>query len=313
MHIFCVFSPSSISQYIFVDFCPKLLDKINPKIIVTHISGFGQTGPYKSRPAFDCIAQAMSGVMSVTGKIGSDEPTMIGLTYADYIAGTFGALSTAAALYHIKANPDAEGQDIDISMLDAAISYSLFATQDFINTGKVMEKHGNRDPSLSPSTTFKSKDGKYVYIHCGKDVHFKKLMEHIGRTEVLKDERFSTAPARMANQDATESIVAEWVAGKNAFDVEAELAELILPCAVVADYGDVVHNPHVQERGVLQTMEHPDGTKMPVTGPVIKMSKTPCEIYSLPPEIGQHTDEVLKELLNYSDEQIAVLKSGDVI
>lgn len=289
------------------------LNKINPKIHVTHISGFGQTGPFRSRPAFDCISQAMSGIMSVTGKIGSNEPYMIGTVYHDYIAGTFGALSTVAALYHSRVHRDDSGQEIDIAMLDSSLAYSLFATQDYILSGTIMEKHGNRDPSLAPATTFKAKDGKYVLIHCGRDPHFVKLMQHIGRTDVLEDERFNTAPARMANQDAIEKVVQQWVSTKNAYDVENELAKLVLPCAVVADFGDVVNNPHVQERGILRTLEYPDGTKMPTTGPIIKMSETPCEIHSLPPELGQHTEEILRDILKYPESKILELKEMAVI
>ena len=289
------------------------LNKINPRIHVTHISGFGQTGPYRSRPAFDCISQAMSGIMSVTGAVGSEDPVQIGTVYHDYIAGTFAALSTVAALYHGKVHNDNEGQEIDVAMLDASLAYSLYATQEYILNGSILEKHGNRDPSLAPATTFKAGDGKYVFIHCGTDAFFAKLMRHIGRGDALSDERFSTAPARMRNIDAVEALVQAWVSTKKASDVENELAALTLPCAVVADFGDVVNNPQVRARGVLQTMEYPDGTKMPTTGPVIKMSGTPCEIHSLPPDLGQHTEEILRDILKYSPEKIRDLRAKDVI
>ena len=289
------------------------LNKINPRINVTHISGFGQSGPYKTRPAFDCVSQAMSGIMSVTGAVGSEEPNQIGTVYHDYIAGTFAALSTVAALYNSKVHNDDEGQEIDIAMLDSALAYSLYATQEYILKGTVMEKHGNRDPSLAPATTFRAGDGKYVFIHCGTDAFFAKLMRHIGREDAIEDARFKTAPARMENIEAVEEVVRKWVATKKAQEVEDELAALTLPCAMVADFGDVVNNPHVQARGVLQTMSYPDGTKMPTTGPVMKMSGTPCEIHSLPPDLGQHTEEILRDILKYPEEKIRELRSKDVI
>ena len=289
------------------------LDKINPRINVTHISGFGQTGPYKSRPAFDCVSQAMSGIMSITGAVGAEEPNQIGTVYHDYIAGTFAALSTVAALYNSKVHNDEKGQEIDIAMLDSSLAYSLYATQEYILRGEIMKKHGNRDPSLAPATTFKAKDGKFVFLHCGTDAFFSKLMRHIGREDATQDPRFKTAPARMENIDAVEAVVQEWVATKKAQEVEDELAALTLPCAMVADFGDVVNNPHVQARGVLQTMEYPDGTKMPTTGPVMKMSGTPCEIYALPPELGQHTEEILRDILKYPVEKIRQLREKDVI
>lgn len=288
------------------------LKKLNPNIIVTHISGFGQTGPYSKRPAFDCISQAMSGIMSVTGQLGDDRPVMIGTVYHDYISGTFGALSTVAALYHNKV-AEPVFQDIDIAMLDSALSYTLFATQNYILNGVVMESHGNRDPSLAPATTFQAGDGKYVMIHMGMQAHWEKFLHYIGRADLLEDPVYATEHARMEHMDACEKVVQDWVKTKSGYEVEEELAGLVIPCAVVADFKDVVNNPHVQARGVLQVMEHPDGTKMPVTGPVMKMSGTPCEIYSLPPKLGEHTDEILSGLLAYSGAEIGRLKAQAVV
>lgn len=288
------------------------LKMLNPNIIITHISGFGQSGPYSKRPAFDCISQAMSGIMSVTGHTDDERPVMIGTVYHDYMAGTFAALSTVAALYHNKTlNPCANS--IDVAMLDSALAYTLFATQNYILNDEIMEKHGNRDPSLAPSSTFKAKDGKYVMIHTGRQSHWEKFLAYIGKSELMNDEVYATEEARMKYQDRCEAVVQEWVSSKLAYDVENELASLVIPCAVVADFGDVVRNPHIKERGVLQTMHYPDGTVMPVTGPTIKMSATPCEIYANPPELGEHTEEIARVVMHYSEDKIKSLKENEVI
>ena len=176
----------------------EVLDKLNPGIIVTHVSGFGQTGPYKDRAAFDCIAQAMSGIMSLTGDPGT-KPMMIGSVYLDYIGGTFGALGTMIALYSRKKAGD--GQDVDISMLDAGIAYSLFSTQDYIANGIVMGQAGNRDRALSPANTFKAKDGKYVFIHAGSDTFFDTFARIIKREDLLEEEQYKYSRQRMANPD----------------------------------------------------------------------------------------------------------------
>lgn len=292
----------------------EVLKSLNPKLVVTHISGFGQTGPFSGRPAFDCISQAMSGIMSITGKWGEDEPVMIGSVYHDYIAGTFAALATVSALHFNKLNPEkAVYNDVDISMLDTALAYSLFATQNYILNDIVMTNHGNRDPSLAPATTFKAADGKYVMIHSGMQSSWEIFIDYIGKPELRDDAKCNTESARMENQDYCEAIVQSWVSSKKAFDIEDELADIGIPCAVVANYGDVVNNPQVKHRGVIQSFTHRDGTEMPVVGPVMKLSATPCEIRSLPPDLGENTVEVLKDYLFYKDEKIQSLKNQKVV
>lgn len=286
------------------------LDKINPGIIVTHVSGFGQTGPYKDRAAFDCIAQSMSGIMSLTGDAGT-KPTMIGSVYLDYMGGTFAALGTVTSLYHAK--KAGKGQDVDVAMLDAGVAYSLFSTQDYIANNVVMQQVGNRDRALSPANTFLAKDGKYVYIHAGTDLFFDIFAKHIGRPELLEEDCYKHSVQRMADPEAVEAIAAEWVLKHDAMEVENQLTAKGLPCAVVSDTVDVVNNPQIQSRGMLQTIECADGTKMPITGIPIKLSETPGEVYMRPPLLGEHTDEVLRDILHYSEDSILSLKENRVI
>ena len=288
----------------------EVLDKLNPGIIVTHVSGFGQTGPYKDRAAFDCIAQAMSGIMSLTGDPGT-KPMMIGSVYLDYIGGTFGALGTMIALYSRKKAGD--GQDVDISMLDAGIAYSLFSTQDYIANGIVMGQAGNRDRALSPANTFKAKDGKYVFIHAGSDTFFDTFARIIKREDLLEEDQYKYSRQRMANPDYIEEVTGQWTACHEAYEIETLLTDAGIPCSVVADTVDVVNNPQVKAREMLRILEYPDGTKMPVTGINLKLSKTPGEIYALPPVLGEHTEAVLRDIVKLDEEKIEELKSKAVI
>lgn len=288
----------------------ETLDQINPKIIVTHVSGFGQTGPYKDRAAFDCIAQAMSGIMSLTGEPGG-KPYMVGSVYLDYMGGTFAALATVLAL--LEREKSGMGQDADIAMLDAGIAYSLFSTQDYIANHVLMGPLGNRDRALSPANTFLAKDGKYVYIHAGSDVFFEIFAKKIGREDLLAEDQYKHSPQRMANPEYMEEITQEWVSHRNAADIEKELTDLGMPCAMVANTEDLVNNPQVKARDMLKMLEYPDGTQMPITGIPIKLSRTPGSIETLPPTLGEHTDEVLRDILNKTDEEMAELRTSAVI
>jgi crotonobetainyl-CoA:carnitine CoA-transferase CaiB-like acyl-CoA transferase len=288
----------------------ETLDEINPGIIVTHVSGFGQTGPYKDRAAFDCIAQAMSGIMSLTGDKGT-KPMMIGSVYLDYMGGTFGALATVIAL--LERQKSGLGQEADIAMLDAGVAYSLFSTEDYIANGVIMDQDGNRDRALSPANTFMAKDGKYVYIHAGTDPFFEIFAKKIGREDLLAEDKYKYSPQRMANPEYMEDVTGEWVAQHNAYEIEEELNALGLPCAVVANTEDLVNNPQVKARDMLKILEYPDGTKMPVVNTPIKLSRTPGGIDRLAPEVGENTDEILRELLQKSDQEIEKLKKMAVI
>lgn len=285
------------------------LDKLNPQIIVVHITGFGQTGPYKDRAAFDCVLEAMSGMMSVTGEENS-KPMLMGQAYLDFMAGTFGAMGAITALYNREKQG---GQDIDISMLETALAYSLFGPQYYLTDGVITGQFGNRDRVLAPANTFIAKDGKYVYIHAGTDLFWSRLAKYIGREDLLTEDTFLNAPDRMSNPEAVEGVVQEWVSTLDAYDVENQVTGLGIPCAVVANMADLVKNPQLLERGVFEEVKYPGGLTIPLVSSNMRLSKTPAEIYSRPPMLGEHTDEILKELLKKSDEEIRKLKEKKVI
>lgn len=285
------------------------IDAINPGIIVAHISGYGQDGPYRNRAAFDCVLEAMSGMMSMTGMEGAP-PLLMGQAYVDFIAGTFGALGVVAALLARKENG---GQDLDISMLEAAMAYSLYAPAHFLANGEITGQGGNRDRVLAPANAFKAKDGKYVYIHAGTNQFFEVLCRHIGREELLAPERFKHAAVRMANADEVEAVVQEWVSTQISYDIEERMAQLGIPCAVVADMSDLVKNPQVLARDMLRTFKYPGGREIPEVASNLRLSKTPGRTYLRPPFLGEHTDEVLRELLNLSDDEIKKLRDAAVL
>lgn len=285
------------------------LDEINSDIIVVHISGFGQDGPYKDRAAFDCILEAMSGMMSTTGEENS-KPMLMGQAYLDFIAGTYGAMGAIAALYN---RPKHGGQDVDVSMLEAALSYSLFGPQHYTANGVITGQFGNRDRVLSPANTFLAKDNKYVYIHAGTDLFFARFAKFIGREDLLTEDKLLHAPVRMANPEVPEAIVQEWVSTQTAQSAEDQMTALGIPCAMVANMADLAKNPQLLARDAFREMEYPDGTKVPVVASNMKLSKTPGDVYSRPPLLGEHTEQILKDILKKSDDELQRLKQENVI
>lgn len=285
------------------------LDKINPDIIVVHISGFGQDGPYKDRAAFDCILEAMSGMMSVTGEENS-KPMLMGQAYLDFIAGTFGAMGAITALYN---RPKHGGQDVDISMLEAALAYSLFGPQHYQANGVVTGQFGNRDRVLSPANTFLAKDNKYVYIHAGTDQFFARFAKYIGREDLLTEDKLLKAAVRMDYPEVPEAIVQEWVSTQTAQSVEDQMTELGIPCAMVADMADLVKNPQLLARDAFREVTFPDGMKVPMVTSNMKLSKTPGDLYRRPPLLGEHTEAILEEVLGKDKAEIQRLKDEHVI
>lgn len=287
----------------------KQLDEINSDIIVVHISGFGQDGPYKDRAAFDCILEAMSGMMSVTGEENS-KPMLMGQAYLDFIAGTFGAMGAITALYN---RPTHGGQDVDVSMLEAALAYSLFGPQHYLANGQITGQFGNRDRVLSPANTFLAKDNKYVYIHAGTDQFFARLAKYIGREDVLTEDKLLLAAVRMDHPEVPEALVQEWVSTQTAQEVEDQLTELGIPCAMVANMADLVKNPQLLARNAFREVDYPGGMKVPLVASNMKLSKTPGDIYSRPPLLGEHTESILTEVLGMSADEIRQLKDEKVI
>jgi len=285
------------------------LDKINSDIIVVHISGYGQSGPYKDRAAFDCVLEAMSGMMSMTG-IEGQPPLLMGQAYLDFIAGTFGALGCLAAII---SRPKHGGQDVDVAMIEAALAYSLYAPEHYLANGKITGQFGNRDRVLSPANAFKDKNGKYVYIHSGTDPHFERLCMHIGREDLLAEDKFKYAAVRMANAEAVEIEVQKWVGTQTAYDVEDQLVKLGIPCAVVADMSDVVKNPQLIARNVMKTFKFPDGKEIPEVATNLRLSKTPGQTYKRPPLLGEDTEDVLRNTYGLTENEIQNLKDEKVI
>jgi len=283
---------------------------LNPRLVMARISGFGQQGPRAGEPCFDAIAQASSGLMSLTGS--PDGPPMVAGTFlVDYSTSLYATIGVLSALQH--RNASGEGQLVDLSLLGSGISLLLTAVPEQAEFGRTMTRVGNRDRYSAPAQTFRTRDRRWIYLLAGNDAHFPRLCRIMQRKDLLEDPRFATIPARMANVDAIEAIVGEWVGARDAAEVLRLTREAEVSCAEVATIDEIVRDPRIRAEGHITEVSH--GREGPVTmqASPIRMSKTPAEVRLAAPRLGEHTEEILSEWLSLDPREIAALKDSRVV
>lgn len=289
----------------------ETLAQVNPKIIYGSISAFGQQGPYASRPGYDIIAQAMGGLMSITGW--PDEgPTRAGNAIGDVLGGISLAVGLLAALQ--ARTHTGKGQHIDVSLTDSIIMSLENATQRYFASGKEPEKLGNRYSTAAPYNSFQAIDG-YIVIGCANQKLYELLCENaLQMPELINDSRFTTMQLRLAHQDELEQIIQSWV-GQYTRD---EAVELILaagvPAAPVMTIGQIAEDEHFNKyRNMFPVVHHPVIGDMRLNGCHIKMSDTMPAVRTCAPALGQHNAEVYGGLLGLTEEKLELLKQKGVI
>jgi crotonobetainyl-CoA:carnitine CoA-transferase CaiB-like acyl-CoA transferase len=286
---------------------PERLRELNPRLIVTSISGFGQDGPLAERALFDAIAQAMSGLMSLTGD--GETPTTAGTYVADYVAGLYGALGTVMALRH--RDRTGAGQVVDVASLDGLFSCLATQVMATANIGEVPARTGARDALNAPANVFKAQDG-HLYLHGGTNPLFPRLCRAMGQPELAQDARFAGVNERMANQAEIERIVGEWVGSGTVEQAGARLTAEGIPWGPVASVPDVVASPQIAAREMLVSIAHPTLGELRVPGVPIKLSASPGGVRTAPPLVGQDTEEVLAQL-GYDAARIAALQGSGAV
>jgi crotonobetainyl-CoA:carnitine CoA-transferase CaiB-like acyl-CoA transferase len=285
------------------------LHEINPRIILTSISGFGQTGPLRDRALFDAIGQAMAGVMSLTGSP-DGPPTMTGTYTADHTTGLYAALGTVLALRD--RDRTGEGQHVDVALLDAMYSAIGVAASAYLNTGEVMGRTGNRDSLAAPGNTFQTADG-WIYLDASGDALFKRLMQGIGHPALIEDPRFADGVTRFGNAAQLEQIIQEWARDLTSDEVGEALLEAGIPYGSVADMAEAAASPQLQSRDMIVSIDHPEMGEVRIPGLPVKLSRSPGSIRRPPPVVGEHTAEVLGEICGLTAEQIDELRSDGAI
>ncbi len=291
----------------------EAIRKVNPRIIYCSITGFGQTGPYRNRPGYDYIFQAMSGLMSITG--GPDHlpgggPAKVGLAICDVITGIYSSFAVMTALADREKSGD--GQHIDMSLLDTTIATISHINMNYLVGGIVPKRMGTGHPSIVPYQMFQAKDGPMV-VAVGNNGQFGKLCTLLDVPELAKDERFLTNPLRVKFRDDLVPQLAEAFQRETINTWVEKLTKVGVPCGPLYDIPQVFKDPHIKERGVRVSLEHPRGESVSILANPARLSATPPTYERVAPLLGEHTHEVLQDVLGFSDQMIEQLAAEGVI
>lgn len=269
----------------------ETLKKINPRLIYASISGFGQTGPWAQRPGFDLMAQAMSGVMSVTGHPGSP-PVKAGVPVADIGCALFTTYAILSA--YIGRQKTGEGQFIDAALFDAALAFSIWDTSEYWGTGVVPGPVGTSNKMSAPYQAVRSSDGYFVMGATNQRL-WTQLCDAIGRKDLMDDERFKDNPARLKNREALIEELEKTFVTKTSDQWVEELLAIGIPAGKMSTYPEAFDSEHGKHRNMRMDIEHPLEGKVPNIGFPVKLSGTPQKVRRHPPLLGEHTREVLAE------------------
>ncbi len=285
------------------------LRPLNPGLIYCSITGYGQTGPYRDRPGYDFVIQAEGGIMSITGPA-EGEPHKVGVAIVDITAGLFAATAILAALHHRERT--GEGQYIDVALLDAQVAWLANVAQNYLVSGETPRRYGNAHPNIVPYEVFPTADG-YIAVGIGNDRQYRRFCQVAGRMDLWEDERFQTNPGRVEHrEELVPRLQALFRTRPTAAWLEL-LHEAKIPAGPINDVAQVLNDPHVLARGMVQTVDHPTAGTIRLVGPVAKLSATPAAIRRPPPLLGQHTEEILTGLLGYDEKAVAHLRAEGVI
>jgi crotonobetainyl-CoA:carnitine CoA-transferase CaiB-like acyl-CoA transferase len=281
------------------------LSKINPKLIYASISGFGQSGPWAQRPGFDLMAQAMSGVMSVTGHPGSP-PVKAGVPVADIGCALFATYAILSAF--IGRQKGGEGQFIDAALFDAALAFSIWDTSEYWGTGVVPGPVGTSNKMSAPYQAVRAQDGYFVMGATNQKL-WTQLCDILDRRDLAEDERFANNPARLKNREALIAELEKSFAAKSADQWVDELLAAGIPAGKLSTYPEALESEHAQHRKMRMDIPHPIEGTVPNIGFPVKLSGTPQRVRRHPPLLGEHTEEVLAEA-GLSDEEISALRNA---
>ncbi|WP_229423881.1 CaiB/BaiF CoA transferase family protein [Massilia frigida] len=289
------------------------LKEIKPDLVYCSVTGFGQDGPYAHRAGYDFLIQGMGGLMSVTGErddLPGGGPQKAGVALTDLMTGMYATVAVLAALTH--RDRTGQGQYIDMALLDTQVAMLANVGSNYLNSGKAPKRWGNAHANIVPYQTFACADG-HIIVATGNDGQYQKFVETGARPDLGADPRFTTNPLRVQHRDVLVPLLAEMVRTRTRDEWIAQLEAVGVPCGPINDVGEVFENEQVKARGVAIEMDHPAAGKVKLVRSPMRMSLTPAQADLPPPMLGQHTDEVLLDLLGRSEEEIAALRAKGAI
>ena len=263
-----------------------------PRLVYCSISGFGQTGPRSREAGYDAVVQAEGGLMSITGDA-AGTPYRLGVAISDIVSGMFAAQGIAFAL--LARERTGKGQLVDVGMLDATVALLTYQAGNYFATGTTPGRMGNRHPTIVPYETFEAADGDFV-IAVGNDEQWRRLCVAADLAPLAGDDRFATNRARMANYEVLRPLLATRLATASRREWVEKLRGAGVPCGSVRDVAEVLMDPHIDARGMVQLIEHAVAGAVRVTGVPINLSETPGSVRTAPPRLGEHTTAILEEV-----------------
>jgi crotonobetainyl-CoA:carnitine CoA-transferase CaiB-like acyl-CoA transferase len=275
----------------------------NPRLIYAQISGFGQTGPYRDRGGLDLVAQAMSGLMSVTGEE-DGAPNKAGFPVTDLGTGMFTAYGILCALQARERS--GVGQRVDASLLETGIAFSVWQTAKYLDTGVAPGRMGSAHPLSAPYQAFRTADG-YIVIGAGSQGLYKRLCALLGLPELAEDARFDTQPKRMNGYVELAALLQQATVSRTSAELLAALEQAGIPAGPILDVGEMLEDPQAQARAMVIDTDHPVFGPLRTIGNPVKLSETPWELRSLAPRLGENTDQVLNDW-GFSDGEVAALR-----
>lgn len=287
---------------------PEKLLELNPKLIVLRISGYGQTGPYRDKPGFGVVAEAMGGLRHLTAEPGR-VPVRVGISIGDTLASLHGVIGILLALQ--ERHNSGKGQVIDIALYEAVFNCMESLLPEYSAFGEVRQAAGSALPGIAPTNAYQCADGGYVLVAGNGDSIFKRLMTVIGRDDLGNDPQLENNDGRVKRVTELDQAIGEWAKTVSTDKALEILDSVAVPAGRIYTVADIASDPHYRARENIQTIQMHDGTKLDVPGVIPKLSRTPGSIKTLAPDIGQNTDEILKSI-GLTNDQVASLKERGI-
>lgn len=286
------------------------LAEINPRLIMVRVTGFGQYGPYAGQPGYGSVGEAMGGLRYVVGDP-STPPSRIGISIGDTMAATFACVGALTALHARERT--GRGQVVDSAIYEAVLGVMESLIPEYAVTGYVRERTGSIIPNVAPSNVYPSKDGQMVLLAANQDTVFARLATAMGQPELAVDERYSTHTARGVRQQELDDLIGEWTSQYTSAELHRILVEHAIPTGPIYRAPEMLDDAHFAARNAIITMTHPEFGELPMQNVAPKLSDTPGEVRWVGPELGQHTREVLADVLGKTDDEIDSLAEAGII
>jgi formyl-CoA transferase len=287
---------------------PEKLLELNPKLIVLRISGYGQTGPYRDKPGFGVVAEAMGGLRHLTAEPGR-VPVRVGISIGDTLASLHGVIGILLALQ--ERHNSGKGQIIDIALYEAVFNCMESLLPEYSAFGEVRQAAGSALPGIAPTNAYQCADGGYVLVAGNGDSIFKRLMTVIGREDLGNDPQLENNDGRVKRVVELDQAIGQWAKTVSTTKAVEMLDAAAVPAGRIYTVADIASDPHYKARENIQTIQMQDGSKLDVPSVIPKLSRTPGSIKTLAPDIGQNTDEILKSI-GLSDDQVTSLKERGI-